>query len=71
MANGCFVGQAREGPVQFEKEAKAVNAVDTADPFEIDAMITDVMGGKKRYGVQDPDPRASKRARVEDDDLPT
>jgi len=49
--------------VQFEKDA--------ADPFEIDAMIRDVtngVGGNKRYGVQEPEERSSKRARVDDDD---
>lgn len=63
----------REGPVQFER--------DNGDPFGIDAMINEAKGaaaaagsaavgeGKgKRYGVQEPDGRAAKRARVEDDD---
>jgi SNW domain-containing protein 1 len=60
--------QARDGPVQFEK--------DTDDPFNIDAMINEVRGektgektGEKRYGIQEADTgRAAKRARVDDDD---
>ncbi|ODM20927.1 Pre-mRNA-processing protein 45 [Aspergillus cristatus] len=55
--------EAREGPVQFEK--------DTADPFGIDSMIADVTGGagQKRYGIQEAnqEDRGSKRARVDDD----
>lgn len=63
IANGLFCEQAREGPVQFEK--------DVADPFEIDAMIKEVTGGaegNKRYGVQEPEERSSKRARVDDEE---
>jgi SNW domain-containing protein 1 len=56
--------------VQFEKDT-AVQP--DADPFNIDEMIresTAGMGvnGSKRYGVQEPEGRASKRARVEEDD---
>ncbi|KAL9594437.1 MAG: hypothetical protein Q9219_007030 [cf. Caloplaca sp. 3 TL-2023] len=55
--------QARDGPVQFEKDG---------DPFNIDELIKDATGygssGTKRYGMQDDsDSRASKRARAEDD----
>lgn len=73
-ANERLYGQAREGPVQFEKDTKTTN---TADPFEIDAMIKEVTGGaggngdgggSKRYGMQESDGRASKRARVENDE---
>ena len=39
-----------------------------ADPFEIDELIKEATSGNKRYGVQDSEPRASKRARVEEDD---
>ena len=75
-ANRSVFGQPREGPVQFEKDTKAKKlANDAADPFEIDAMIKEVTGGaggngsgNKRYGMQEPDDRASKRARVEDDE---
>ena len=47
------------------------------DPFNIDEMIRESTGGMggntgsagaKRYGVQEPEGRASKRARVEDED---
>lgn len=63
----------RSGPVQFER--------DTDDPFNINGMIQEATGGKvtpvgagaaaaaeKRYGMQEPSGRASKRARVDDDD---
>ncbi|KAL8793118.1 MAG: hypothetical protein Q9195_004324 [Heterodermia aff. obscurata] len=67
---GAADAEAREGPVQFEKDTKSA-----ADPFEIDAMIKEVTGGagrnekeNKRYGVQEPESRASKRARVDDDE---
>jgi len=56
--------EARSGPVQFEK--------DTDDPFNINGMIEEVTGaggsGNKRYGMQEPEGRSSKRARVEDDE---
>ncbi|MCJ1225606.1 mRNA splicing protein [Toensbergia leucococca] len=60
---GAGETEARDGPVQFEKDA--------ADPFNIDELIKDATGGtagSKRYGVQEEDSRASKRARVDDDD---
>lgn len=61
--------QARDGPVQFEKDA--------ADPFHIDEMIRDVTSsagggsagdgaGKKRYGVQETDRGPSKRAKKDE-----
>ncbi|GES58063.1 transcriptional regulator Cwf13/SkiP [Aspergillus terreus] len=60
---GAADAEARDGPVQFEK--------DTTDPFGIDSMIADVTGGagQKRYGIQEAerDERGSKRARVDDD----
>ena len=56
----------RSGPVQFERDT---------DPFQIDAMIKDAtkdtdgrQGSSKRYGVQENDDRAKKRARVENDE---
>ncbi|KAI4130999.1 MAG: hypothetical protein LQ347_003159 [Umbilicaria vellea] len=60
---GAGEAEARDGPVQFEK--------DMADPFNIDEMIRDATGGaagNKRYGVREPESRASKRARVVEDD---
>ncbi|KAL2220312.1 putative transcriptional regulator Cwf13/SkiP [Thermoascus aurantiacus ATCC 26904] len=62
---GTKDAEAREGPVQFEK--------DTTDPFGIDSMIADVTGGgagQKRYGIQEADrsDRGSKRAKVDEDD---
>ncbi|KAH3201966.1 mRNA splicing protein [Aspergillus fumigatus] len=60
---GAAEAEARDGPVQFEK--------DTTDPFGIDSMIADVTGGagQKRYGIQEVEreDRGSKRARVDDD----
>jgi SNW domain-containing protein 1 len=54
--------QAREGPVQFEKDA--------TDPFNVDKFLSEVeqsSSSKRGYGLQDED-RQPKRARVEDDD---
>ncbi|KAL1983628.1 hypothetical protein VTN96DRAFT_10127 [Rasamsonia emersonii] len=67
---GAAEAEARDGPVQFEK--------DTTDPFGIDSMIADVTGGggggggagQKRYGIQEADRERedrSKRARVDDE----
>ncbi|PSN67978.1 hypothetical protein BS50DRAFT_491807 [Corynespora cassiicola Philippines] len=62
---GADLQEAREGPVQFEKES--------ADPFNIDQMINEVRGekeektGEKRYGIQESEGRAAKRAKVDDD----
>jgi len=64
--------------VQFEKDTTAQA---DADPFNIEEMIRESTGGMggstggvgatagaKRYGVQETEGRASKRARVEDED---
>lgn len=54
-----LICQARDGPVQFEK--------DNADPFNIDEMISEATGGqagRKRYGIEEPSDRESKRAKV-------
>ncbi|KAF2824941.1 hypothetical protein CC86DRAFT_371416 [Ophiobolus disseminans] len=63
---GADLQEAREGPVQFEK--------DTDDPFNINQMINEVRGekatektGEKRYGIQELEGRSAKRARVDDD----
>lgn len=69
LGKGTFKGteeaQAREGPVQFEK--------DTTDPFNVDKFLSEVQQGtssssKRGYGLQDEDSRQSKRSRVDDDD---
>lgn len=78
LGKGTFKGaaevEAREGPVQFEKDA--------ADPFNVDKFLSEVdkkesggggasgSGSGKRggYGLQDDEDRGKKRARVEDDD---
>ncbi|KAK4694833.1 SNW domain-containing protein 1, partial [Lecanoromycetidae sp. Uapishka_2] len=63
---GAADAEARDGPVQFEKDT-----TNAADPFHIDDMIRDVTGGaggNKRHGLQESEDRASKRARVDDDD---
>lgn len=54
--------QAREGPVQFEK--------DTGDVFNVDDFLSKVgeSSGKRQYGLQEDEDRAAKRARVEEDD---
>ncbi|KAL8901770.1 MAG: hypothetical protein Q9207_005028 [Kuettlingeria erythrocarpa] len=67
-AKGGFKGaedaDARDGPVQFEKDN---------DPFNIDDLIKDATGsgaaGTKRYGMQEAEEtRCSKRARVKEND---
>lgn len=66
LGKGKFRGaedaEAREGPVQFEKEA--------ADPFNVDKFLSEVeqSSGKRGYGLQETDDRKSKRPRVEDED---
>ncbi len=55
--------QAREGPVQFEK--------DTADPFvNVDAFLDKVgeSSNKREYGLQEEEERANKRAKVDEGD---
>lgn len=56
--------QAREGPVQFEKDA--------TDPFNVDKFLSEVeqsTTSKRGYGLQEEDgSRSNKRARVEEDD---
>jgi SNW domain-containing protein 1 len=55
--------QAREGPVQFEKDSGD-------DPFNVAELISEVEKGtsSKRYGIQDDSSRAAKRARIDEDD---
>lgn len=70
LGRGKFKGtedtEAREGPVQFEK--------DTADPFNVDKFLSEVQqetaasSSKRGYGLQDENDRRSKRTRVDDDD---
>jgi SNW domain-containing protein 1 len=76
--SGTKDAEAREGPVQFEKDnlramknaVKSATRGDDDDPFGIDEMISEVTGGKagkKRYGLNEPQGRESKRARVDED----
>ena len=62
-ANANNLGvQAREGPVQFEK--------DTGDAFNIDSFLDKVgeSSKKREYGLQEGEDRPPKRARVDDDE---
>ncbi|KAL7957374.1 SKIP/SNW domain-containing protein [Trichoderma compactum] len=65
LGKGTFKGaseaEAREGPVQFEKDA--------IDPFNVDKFLSEVdqNSSKRGYGLQDED-RKAKKARVEEDD---
>jgi len=62
QTNFIFV-QAREGPVQFEKDA--------GDVFNVDEFLSKVGEGsanKREYGLQEGESRAAKRARVDEDD---
>ncbi|KAH6966371.1 SKIP/SNW domain-containing protein [Fusarium venenatum] len=66
LGKGTFKGaadaEAREGPVQFEKDA--------GDPFNVDKFLSEVdqNSSKRGYGLQDDDSRQSKRPRVDPDD---
>lgn len=71
LGRGTFKGtaeaEAREGPVQFEKDTGA-------DPFNVDKFLNDVEkeGGasssnKRGYGLNDGE-RESKRTRIDDDE---
>ncbi|KAF3063879.1 Pre-mRNA-processing protein 45 [Daldinia childiae] len=69
LGKGTFKGagdaEAREGPVQFEK--------DTAgnDPFQMDKFMAEVdqsSSSKRGYGLQEGESRQPKRARVDEDD---
>ncbi|EWC45001.1 pre-mRNA-processing protein 45 [Drechslerella stenobrocha 248] len=68
LGRGVFQGsadqEAREGPVQFEKDTT------TIDPFNVDAFLADVKAGqKKKHGLELPDKhKDSKRARVDSDE---
>lgn len=54
--------QAREGPVQFEKDA--------GDVFNVDDFLSKVgeSSNKREYGLQESEGRSNKRARVDEDD---
>ncbi|KAG6148434.1 hypothetical protein E4U37_007399, partial [Claviceps purpurea] len=57
---------AREGPVQFQKEAAPA-----ADPFSVDQFLSEVdqsSSSKRGYGLQEAESRQSKRARVDDEE---
>jgi SNW domain-containing protein 1 len=60
--NANDMAQAREGPVQFEK--------DTGDVFNVDEFLSKVgeSSNKREYGLQESEDRAAKRARVDEDD---
>ncbi|KAG6009384.1 mRNA splicing protein [Claviceps maximensis] len=73
LGKGTFKGaadaEAREGPVQFQKEDAVVAA--GADPFNVDQFLTEVdqtTSSKRGYGLQDGESRQSKRPRVEDEE---
>jgi SNW domain-containing protein 1 len=54
--------QAREGPVQFEK--------DTGDVFNVDEFLNKVgeSSSKREYGLQEGEERSTKRARIDEDE---
>ncbi|KAK0727332.1 putative puff-specific nuclear protein Bx42 [Lasiosphaeria miniovina] len=69
LGRGTFKGteevEAREGPVQFEKDVAA------ADPFNVDKFLSEVQQSstsKRGFGLQDEDDRQPKRSRVDDED---
>ncbi|KAI0898092.1 SKIP/SNW domain-containing protein [Annulohypoxylon nitens] len=69
LGKGTFKGtgeaEAREGPVQFEKDTA------TNDPFQMDKFMAEVdqsSSSKRGYGLQEGESRQPKRARVDEDD---
>ncbi|KAI5924718.1 SKIP/SNW domain-containing protein [Camillea tinctor] len=69
LGRGTFKGtadaEAREGPVQFERETAG------NDPFQMDKFMAEVdqsSSSKRGYGLQESESREPKRARVEDDE---
>ncbi|KAF7872514.1 hypothetical protein EAF04_003435 [Stromatinia cepivora] len=66
LGKGTFKGaadvEAREGPVQFEK--------DTGDVFNVDDFLNKVgeSSNKREYGLQEGEERSNKRARMDEDD---
>ncbi|KAB8303182.1 hypothetical protein EYC80_004629 [Monilinia laxa] len=66
LGKGTFKGsadvEAREGPVQFEKDA--------GDVFNVDDFLSKVgeSSNKREYGLQEGEERSNKRARVDEDD---
>ncbi|TVY45411.1 Pre-mRNA-processing protein [Lachnellula subtilissima] len=66
LGKGTFKGaaevEAREGPVQFEK--------DTGDVFNVDDFLSKVgeSSNKREYGLQEGEERSTKRARVDEDE---
>lgn len=58
-----MVLQAREGPVQFEKDTGG-------DVFNVDDFLSEVgkTSNKREYGLQEDESRSTKRARVDEDD---
>ncbi|KAG6227349.1 mRNA splicing protein [Claviceps purpurea] len=70
LGKGTFKGaadaEAREGPVQFQKEAAPA-----VDPFSVDQFLSEVdqsSSSKRGYGLQEAESRQSKRARVDDEE---
>ncbi|KAK6523859.1 mRNA splicing protein [Arthrobotrys megalospora] len=69
LGRGVFKGaadqEAREGPVQFEKDTSS-----GVDPFNVDAFLADVKAGQqKKHGLEFSDRhKDTKRARVDSDD---
>jgi SNW domain-containing protein 1 len=67
LGRGTFKGteeaEAREGPVQFERDAP--------DPFNVDKFFSEMeqsSSSKRGYGLQDEDSRQSKKARMDEDE---
>jgi SNW domain-containing protein 1 len=62
VINTNVMVQAREGPVQFEK--------DTGDVFNVDEFLSKVgeTSNKREYGLQESEDRKAKRARVDEDE---
>ncbi|KAL2760505.1 hypothetical protein ACRALDRAFT_1046330 [Sodiomyces alcalophilus JCM 7366] len=67
LGRGTFKGaedaEAREGPVQFEKDA--------GDPFNVDKFLSEVeqsTAAKRGYGLQEEESRKSKKTKLDEDE---
>ncbi|KAK4965643.1 mRNA splicing protein [Elasticomyces elasticus] len=59
--------QAREGPVQFEKDSDVFGIEKSLDAMINEEKAKGSGGGSKRYGIDEPEDHKAKKARVDDE----
>ncbi|KAK5005240.1 hypothetical protein LTR28_007961 [Elasticomyces elasticus] len=64
---GKEVAQAREGPVQFEKDSDVFGIEKSLDAMINEEKAKGSGGGSKRYGIDEPEDHKAKKARVDDE----